>query len=108
MMWTCRPEPRPLITAGALVAVLGAAGAAVAGGADDADDADAPITGSALDQASRAALPTPAAAESAIPKGDEESLYEVEVTLPDGSQVDVQLDADFAVVGQDADSENDD
>ena len=44
----------------------------------------------------------------AVEVGDEESLYEVEVTLPDGSQVDVQLDADFAVVGQDADSENDD
>ena len=30
--------------------------------------------------------------------GDEESLYEVEVTLADGSQVDVQLDQNFAVV----------
>ena len=30
---------------------------------------------------------------------DEESYYEVEVTLDDGTQVDVQLDEDFAVVG---------
>ena len=31
--------------------------------------------------------------------GDEESLYEVEVTRADGSQVDVQLDKAFKVVG---------
>ena len=31
--------------------------------------------------------------------GDEESLYEVEVTRADGSQVDVQLDKSFKVVG---------
>ena len=31
--------------------------------------------------------------------GDEESLYEVEVTLENGDQVDVQLDENFEVVG---------
>ena len=43
--------------------------------------------------------------------GDEESYYEVEVTLDDGSQVDVQLDEEFNVVGDEADddgSEDDD
>jgi hypothetical protein len=40
--------------------------------------------------------------------GDEESFYEVEVTLPDGSQVDVQLDENFAVVGSSADEQPDD
>ena len=39
-------------------------------------------------------------------EGDEESYYEVELTLDDGSQVDVQLDRDLNVVGQSADSEN--
>ena len=39
--------------------------------------------------------------------GDEESLYEVEVTLDDGSQVDVQLDEDFEVVGSEADGTDD-
>ncbi len=39
--------------------------------------------------------------------GDEDSYYEVEVTLPDGSQVDVQLDEGFQVVSADADSETD-
>ena len=37
--------------------------------------------------------------------GDEESYYEVEVTLDDGTQVDVQLDRDFQVVGSSADLE---
>jgi hypothetical protein len=35
--------------------------------------------------------------------GDEESLYEVEVTRPDGSMVDVQLNDAFAVVGSKTD-----
>jgi uncharacterized membrane protein YkoI len=37
--------------------------------------------------------------------GDEESVYEVEVTLDDGSQVDVQLDRSFRVVDSEQDSE---
>ena len=36
---------------------------------------------------------------SATEVGDEESYYQVEVTLNDGSQVDVQLDENFKVVG---------
>ncbi|MEE8330204.1 MAG: hypothetical protein V3R84_00350 [Acidimicrobiia bacterium] len=41
--------------------------------------------------------------------GDEESCYEVAITLDDGSKVDVQLDADFNVVGSEPDGvdEND-
>jgi len=38
--------------------------------------------------------------------GDEESLYEVEVTLSDGTQVDVQLDDSFKVVSTSADHED--
>jgi hypothetical protein len=37
--------------------------------------------------------------------GDEESYYEVEVTLPDGSKVDVQLDEAFTAVSTAADSD---
>ena len=33
------------------------------------------------------------------------SLYEVEVTLDDGRQVDVQLDETFAVVGSEGDDD---
>ena len=38
--------------------------------------------------------------------GDEESYYEVEVTLADGSQVDVQLDREFNVVGSESDDDS--
>ena len=37
--------------------------------------------------------------------GDEESSYEVEVTLDDGTQVDVQLDESFAVVSTSEDGD---
>ena len=40
--------------------------------------------------------------------GDEESYYEVEVTLDDGRQIDVQLNDSFEVVGSDADDEGPD
>ena len=39
--------------------------------------------------------------------GDEDSYYEVEVTLDDGSQVDVQLDESFTVVSDKVDVETD-
>ncbi|MDP1805919.1 MAG: hypothetical protein Q8K72_12180 [Acidimicrobiales bacterium] len=85
------------------LAVLGLAGAsataAEAGGADD-DASDTPISGPALDRASAAALAhTGGGRVTGTEVDDEESYYEVEVTLDDGSQVDVQLDERFAVVG---------
>jgi uncharacterized membrane protein YkoI len=69
---------------------------------DAAESADVPITGAALDQASAAALDYLGGGRvTATEVGDEESYYEVEVTLDDGRQVDVQLDEDFTVVGLD-------
>ncbi len=90
----------------------GGAGAAVAaggsGGEDQAEGPDVAISGSALDQASAAALDaTGGGTVSGTETGDEESYYEIEVTRDDGSQVDVQLDRDFQLVGQSADSETD-
>ena len=38
--------------------------------------------------------------------GDEDSYYEVEVTLAGGRQVDVQLDKSFSVVSTKADSDS--
>ena len=74
-------------------------GAAIAAGGDD-DASDAPITGAALARAKAAALAhTGGGKVTETEVGDEESLYEVEVTLPDGSHVDVQLDERFQVVG---------
>ncbi len=95
-----------VVIAGTAVAAaaLGGTGAAMASGAGDDDATDTPISGSELDKASAAALEhTGEGRVSETEKGDEESLYEVEVTLDDGSQVDVQLDADFNVVGDEKD-----
>jgi uncharacterized membrane protein YkoI len=73
------------------------------------DDSEPPITGSALEKASAAALAhTGGGRVTGTEVGDEESYYEVEVTRTDGSQVDVQLDRDFKVVGSEVDSENED
>ena len=67
-----------------------------------------PITGTDLDRATAAALQaTGGGRVTGTELGDEESMYEVEVTLDDGSQVDVQLDEQFRVVSNEADSEDD-
>ena len=100
-----RPTNRRLALLGAAVVVLGAAGggAALASGGDD-DATDTPITGSALERARAAALAHTGGGEvTGTEVGDEESLYEVEVTLDDGSRVDVQLDEGFEVVGSERD-----
>ncbi|MGH8869835.1 MAG: hypothetical protein ACRDYU_17800 [Actinomycetes bacterium] len=77
------------------------AGIAVAGG-----DSEAPITGGALGRASEAALQHTGGGEvTGTEVGDEEGYYEVEVTLDDGSQVDVHLDRSFTVLGDQADSD---
>jgi uncharacterized membrane protein YkoI len=87
---------------GLVVVAAGGAGAAVATGGGDDDEK--PITGSDLDRATAAALEhTGEGRVTETEVGDEESLYEVEVTLDDGSQVDVQLDEDFRVVGDELD-----
>jgi hypothetical protein len=87
-------------------AVAGGAGvAAAAGGSDDpAEGPDSAISGDALQKAGAAALAETGGGQvTSTEFEDEESLYEVEVTLDDGRQVDVQLDQSFAVVGSDAD-----
>jgi len=103
---------RTKILSAAGVVVIAAAGAgagvAVAGSGDD-DGTETPITGDALGQASAAALAhTGGGTVTETEVGDEESMYEVEVTLSDGSQVDVQLDELFAVVGTEADDDESD
>jgi uncharacterized membrane protein YkoI len=90
------------------VAALGAGGAAIAtaasGGGDD--ESEKAITGTALDRASSSALAhTGGGKVTGTEVGDEESYYEVEVTRGDGSQVDVQLDRSFHVVGAQGDSD---
>jgi hypothetical protein len=103
-----RKTKRAAMIVGAVV-LLGAAGAGTALATGDDDASERPIEGAALVKASQAALEeTGGGTVTGTEVGDEESLYEVEVTLDDGRQVDVQLDEDFQVVGSEADSESQD
>jgi uncharacterized membrane protein YkoI len=95
-----------VLLAGTAMAALAAVPAlAQAGsGAADANEVVVPITGPDLTRASEVAiehLGGGTVTETEIE--DEENYYEVEVTLDDGRQVDVQLDEGFNVVGTEDD-----
>jgi hypothetical protein len=93
--------------AAALVVGLGAGAATAAGGGGDAPDV--PLSGTDLQRASEAALAETGAGEVVDSEAEsEENGYEVEVDLDDGRRVEVQLDADFAVVSTSEDDEEDD
>ncbi len=91
-------KKRTKLTVAAVTLVAAAAtggGVALAASHDD----DTPITGEALKLASAAALAHTGGGEvTETEVGDEEGLYEVEVTRSDGSETDVHLDADFTVI----------
>src|SRR3954467_15321492 len=84
----------------AVLAVGGTAIAGAAGGGDDQSGADdnkteQAITGQALDRASAVALKEVGSGKvTQTEAGDEEGAYEVEVTKPDGGQIDVHLNKD--------------
>jgi len=83
-----------LIGTAVTVTVVASAGAALG-----RSDAERPITGPDLETATAAALEhTGGGRVTETEAGDEEGAYEVEVTLPDGRQVDVHLDEHFAVL----------
>jgi hypothetical protein len=104
------PKLKVTLITGSVLAALGVGGVAIAGAAGGDDDgSERPIGGAALDRASAAALDhTGGGSVTETEVGDEESYYEVEVTRDDGSQVDVQLDRDFEVVGSEGDDEGED
>ena len=93
------------VVAGAAAVLAGGAGiATAAGGSDSTEGPDVAISGDALQKASDAALAqTGGGRVTGSEIHDEESYYEVEVTRDDGTQVDVQLDENFAVVGSKTD-----
>src|SRR3712207_2516604 len=85
-------------TAAIVIAGLAAAGVATAADSDVGDAPDVAITGTDLSRASEAALAEAGGGEVVDSEiEDEENGYEVEVDLPDGRQIEVQLDANFAV-----------
>ena len=95
-----------IASAATAVAALGI-GAGVAAAGSNGDDHEQAISGAALDRASAAALDaTGGGRVTETEVGDEDSYYEVEVTLDDGTQVDVQLDEHFNVVGDEVDNES--
>jgi hypothetical protein len=91
------------LTVAAALALGGAAWAIAGGGDDDGPGA----TGPGAERAKAAALAhTGGGTANEVEQGDEEGAWEVEVTRPDGSTVDVHLDESFAVLGVEGDSEN--
>lgn len=89
------------------IGAVAAVGLSVASAASG-DDGDTPISGDALRPASDAALAyTGGGRVTGTEVDDEESKYEVEVTLDNGNQVDVQLDEQFEVVSSKNDGTGD-
>jgi hypothetical protein len=85
-----------------LVVVVGTTGFAIANAGDD----DQPLTGSAFDQATAAALDSTGGGtviETEV--GDDGAAYGVEIRLDDGSVVEVSLDRSFNVIGDEADDD---
>ena len=88
---------------GAVALIGGGTAIAVAGGVGDDDT---PLTGTTLDQAVAAALEeTGGGTVTETEAGDDGAAYSVEVQLEDGSQVEVNLDENFKVIGQEADDD---
>jgi hypothetical protein len=97
-------KTRAWIVGGALAVVLigGGTAIAVAGGGDD----DKPLTGSNLEKATAAALEHAGGGtviETEV--GDDGAAYGVEIRRDDGIVVEVSLDANFNVVGEEADDD---
>jgi hypothetical protein len=94
-----------VVLAGTIVLALsgGPSSLTSAGGGPRGDGAE----GSGADALTRASAAALAEIEGGRVTGteisDEDSYYEVEITLGDGQQVDVQLDASFHVLDSDAD-----
>ncbi|MET4637999.1 PepSY domain-containing protein [Mycetocola sp. 2940] len=90
----------------AAVLVLGGTGAAVAVSGSNAED-DKALTGSTLEKASKAALAETGEGKVTDSESDDGG-YEVEVTLDNGSAVDLWLNSSFEVVRVDSDDSSDD
>ncbi len=97
-----------VIVGGSILAIAaGGAGAAFATGAVGGDD-EGTLSGPAADQATAAALEiTHGGTANAVERDSENgATYEVEVTKPDGTTVDVRLDENYDLVVVEGDSES--
>jgi uncharacterized membrane protein YkoI len=100
-----RRRTKPGVGGAAAILVIGA-GSAIGIAAATGGDDDRPLTGATRDRAIEAALArTGGGAVLETEAGDDGAAYAVEVRRPDGSVVEVELDADFAVTGAVADDD---
>lgn len=96
---------RKIVLIVALVLALGALSAGIAIAAGVGGD-DQPLSGSTLDKATAAALKhTGGGTVVETEIGDDGAAYGVEIRRADGSQVEVSLDANFNVIGGEADDD---
>ncbi len=92
-----------LLALGATAVIGVTAGVATPGDSDS----DAPLSGSALDRASAAALEHTGGGRVVDSEvGDDGAAYGIEIQLADGRQVEVSLDKGFNVVGQEDDDDS--
>ncbi|GEL19908.1 PepSY domain-containing protein [Pseudonocardia asaccharolytica] len=76
---------------------------------DGPETSDAPLTGRDLERATQAALAhTGGGTVTETEAGDDGAAYGVEIRTPDGRHVEVNLDGNFAVTGQEADDNDND
>jgi uncharacterized membrane protein YkoI len=95
------------IAAGALALAIVGAGSGTGLDASGATDDEQPLAGSTLDRAVEAALAaTGGWTVTETELGDDGAAYAVEIRLADGRQVEVNLDRDFRVTGQEADDDS--
>jgi uncharacterized membrane protein YkoI len=101
---------KKLAAGSAALVALALGGAALAGAGPGDDENEPGLTGATAAKAKAAALrATGGGTVNATERDDENgATYEVEVTKPDGSTVDVRLDASFGVVVIEGDSETED
>lgn len=99
---------RKFLTIGGATLALAAGGAGVAVATGAGDDGDATVSGPGADQATAAALDIidGGTANSVERDSENGATWEVEVTKPDGSTVDVRLDESYGLVVVEGDSES--
>ena len=90
---------KAIIAAAVALMLLVGAGVAYASGTSG----DGPSTGPGMDKAKSIALQQVNGQVTATEFQDQEGYYEVEVTRPDGSQVDVHLDKNFNIINVQSD-----
>ena len=98
---------RKLLAAVGSLAIIGSAAAgSVAFATANNDGDDVPLTGSTYDRAVEAALAsTNGGTVTETEIGDDGAAYEVEIRLENGKQIEVHLDENFTVIGNEPDDD---